>query len=300
MTPDALYSSSEVSLISIGVGALLVLRADDGPPVRCDWLTLVEPDHDLRTDSRLRPFRNRSKLSRTRAAALAFAAFFSTTFLARDGLDRCVVVMDDPERERACPAIVGSSGSRLCFWFLMVCGGDWPNVDVSCMEWRDVRSPARPPPPPPVGNVSESPSESSYVTSCDVKGWSANVEWMMPSRSAERAGTAFEEEATDERGDTSEGDSGGRGGREGWKKGGGGRIPCACELVKVRRVGELRSAEPEGVGRGREAEETADPVRACLLLAELEALAPRGVVVACSNLVESPTVDNEEGSCEGR
>jgi hypothetical protein len=80
----------------------------------CDWLALAEPDNDLRTDSRLRPFRNRSKLSRTRAAALAFAfaAFFSTTFLARDGLGRCVV--KESERERAC-LLVGSSGSRLCF-----------------------------------------------------------------------------------------------------------------------------------------------------------------------------------------
>jgi len=111
-TSDGLYSSSEDSLISKGVGALLVLRADGGPTMTCDWLALAEPDNDLRTDSRLRPFRNRSKLSRTRAAALAFAAFFSTTFLARDGLDRCVV--KEPERERACP-LVGSSGSRLCF-----------------------------------------------------------------------------------------------------------------------------------------------------------------------------------------
>jgi len=76
-------------------------------------------------------------------------------------------------------------------------------------------------------------------------------------------------------------------------------IPGACEPVNVRRVGEVRSADTEGAGRGREAEETADPLRACLLLVELEAVPLRGVV-AFSNLVESPTVDNEEGSCEGR
>jgi hypothetical protein len=78
---------------------LLVLRADGGSGITGDWLALAEPDHDLRTDSRLRPLRNRSKLSRTREAALAFAAFFSTTFLARDGLDRWVV-REEPERER--------------------------------------------------------------------------------------------------------------------------------------------------------------------------------------------------------
>jgi hypothetical protein len=61
----------------------------------------------------------------------------------------------------------------------------------------------------------------------------------------------------------------------------------------------VRSADTEGDGRGREAEETADPLRACLLLAELEAIPLRGEV-GFSNLVESPTVDNEEGSCEGR
>jgi len=76
-------------------------------------------------------------------------------------------------------------------------------------------------------------------------------------------------------------------------------IPWACELVNVRRVGEVRSADTGGEGRGREAEETADPVRACLLLVELEAVPLRGVVVF-SNLVEIPTVDSEEGSCEGR
>jgi len=93
-TTDTLYSSSEVSLISDG--PLLVLRPDGRSGVTGDRLA---PDHDLRTESRLRPFRNRSKLSRTRAAALAFAAFFSTTFLARDGgLDRCVVAVEEPER----------------------------------------------------------------------------------------------------------------------------------------------------------------------------------------------------------
>jgi hypothetical protein len=86
-----LYSSSELSLISKGVvGPLLVLRADGGSGITGDWPAL---DKDLRIDSRLRPFRKRSKLSQTRAAALtlAFAAFFSTTLLARDGLDRCVI-----------------------------------------------------------------------------------------------------------------------------------------------------------------------------------------------------------------
>ena len=78
-------------------------------------------------------------------------------------------------------------------------------------------------------------------------------------------------EATEERGDSSEGDRGRWGGREGLRKGGGGRIPGACELVNVRRVGEVRSADTEGEGRGREAEEMAEPVRACLLLVELEA-----------------------------
>jgi hypothetical protein len=42
----------------------------------------------------------------------------------------------------------------------------------------------------------------------------------------------------------------------------------------------------------------ADPVRACLA-AELDTLVPRGLVTL-SNLVESPTVDKDEGSCEGR
>jgi hypothetical protein len=69
--------------------------------------------------------------------------------------------------------------------------------------------------------------------------------------------------------------------------------------VNVRRVGELRSAGMEALGRGREEDETADPVRPCLLLAELDALPPRGDV-ALSNLVERPTVDNEEGICDGR
>ena len=45
-------------------------------------------------------------------------------------------------------------------------------------------------------------------------------------------------------------------------------------------------------------EETADPVRACLV-AELDTLLPRWAVML-SNLVESPTVDNDEGSWEGR
>lgn len=88
-------------------------------------------------------------------------------------------------------------------------------------------------------------------------------------------------------------------GRDGWKKGGAGRIPWACEPANARRVGELGSVDTDGVGRGREAEETADPVRTCLLLAELDALPPRGVVTF-SNLVEIPTVDNDEGICEGR
>ena len=77
-------------------------------------------------------------------------------------------------------------------------------------------------------------------------------------------------EATEERGDSSEGDRGRRGGREGLRKGGGGRIPWVCELVNIRRVGEVGSVDTEGEGRGREAEEIADPVQACLLLVELE------------------------------
>lgn len=88
-TPDTLYSSSEFSFVSIGVGGpSLALRADGGSANTGDSLALPEADKDLRTDSRLRPFRKRSKLSRIRAAALALVAFLSTTFLARDGLDR--------------------------------------------------------------------------------------------------------------------------------------------------------------------------------------------------------------------
>ena len=94
-------------------------------------------------------------------------------------------------------------------------------------------------------------------------------------------------------------------GREGWKNGGGGSIPCACvplrgielETANVRREGEVGSPE-ERIVRGRELVETADPLRACLA-AELDTLVPRGVVTL-SNLVESPTVDKDEGSCEGR
>ena len=63
------------------------------------------------------------------------------------------------------------------------------------------------------------------------------------------------------------------------------------ETVNVRRVGELGSTGVVGVGREREPEETAELERACLLL--------RGVVTL-SNLVERPTVDNEDGSWEGR
>jgi len=43
----------------------------------------------------------------------------------------------------------------------------------------------------------------------------------------------------------------------------------------------------------------AGPVRASLLLVELEVV-PLWGVVAFSNLVESPMVENEEGSCKGR
>jgi hypothetical protein len=88
--PDALYSSSEFSFVSKGVGGpLLALRADGGLANTGDSLALPEADKDLRTDSRLKPFRKRSKLSYIRAAAaLALVAFFSTTFLARDGLER--------------------------------------------------------------------------------------------------------------------------------------------------------------------------------------------------------------------
>lgn len=64
------------------------------------------------------------------------------------------------------------------------------------------------------------------------------------------------------------------------------------------RVGELGSPGIDGEGRGREVEETADPVRVCFPT-ELEVLPPRGVVTL-SNLVESPTVESEEGSWEGR
>lgn len=88
VTPDALYSSAKFSLVSEGVGGpLLALRTDELANTG-DCLALPEADRDLLTDSRLRPFRKRSKLSRIRAAALALVAFFSTTFLARDGLDR--------------------------------------------------------------------------------------------------------------------------------------------------------------------------------------------------------------------
>ena len=54
--------------------------------------------------------------------------------------------------------------------------------------------------------------------------------------------------------------------------------------------GEVGSPEDEGAVRGREVEETADPVRACLG-PELDTLLLRGVATL-SNLVESPTVDN--------
>jgi hypothetical protein len=106
---NTLYSSS---FPSNAVGPLFMLRADGRSGVTGEELALAEADKDLRTDSRLKPFRNRSKLSRMRVAAPAFAAFFSTTFLARDGFDRCVI--EEPERERATPAS-GSNGSRLNF-----------------------------------------------------------------------------------------------------------------------------------------------------------------------------------------
>ena len=73
----------------------------------------------------------------------------------------------------------------------------------------------------------------------------------------------------------------------------------SCEtsgIVSFPSGGQIRGYGGEGWGRG--AEETAGPVWACLLLVELEAVPLRGVV-AFSNLVESPTVENEEGSCEG-
>jgi len=81
-------------------------------------------------------------------------------------------------------------------------------------------------------------------------------------------------------------------------------IPWACvplrgiepEPWNVRRVGELGS--PGIDGEGREAEETAEPVRTCFP-AEVDELPPRGVVTL-SNLVESPTVESDEGSWEGR
>ena len=90
-------------------------------------------------------------------------------------------------------------------------------------------------------------------------------------------------------------------GREGWKNCGAGRIPWACELLKGMEVGPavdgrgrggLGSPGIGGAARGREVDETAEPERACLA-AELDALPPRGVV-------ESPTVDKDEGSWEGR
>ena len=93
-------------------------------------------------------------------------------------------------------------------------------------------------------------------------------------------------------------------GREGWKNSGGGRIPWACDPLRVEletanvgRDGEVGSPD-ETVVRGREVEETADAVRACMA-AELGTLVPRRVVTL-SNLVEIPTVDNDEGSWEGR
>jgi len=55
----------------------------------------------------------------------------------------------------------------------------------------------------------------------------------------------------------------------------------------------------EGEGQGREAEETAGLVQASLLLVELEVV-PLWGVVAFSNLVESPMVENEQGSCKGQ
>lgn len=68
--------------------------------------------------------------------------------------------------------------------------------------------------------------------------------------------------------------------------------------MNVRRVGELGSMGAEGAVRGREGAvwgrevaETAEPERPCLLL--------RGVVTL-SNFVERPTLDNVDGSWEGR
>ena len=55
-------------------------------------------------------------------------------------------------------------------------------------------------------------------------------------------------EATEEQGDSSEGDRGRRGGQEGLRKGGGGRIPWVCELVNICQVGEVRSMDTEGEG----------------------------------------------------
>ena len=72
-----------------------------------------------------------------------------------------------------------------------------------------------------------------------------------------------------------------------------------CEtsgIVSFPSGGQICRYRGEGWGQG--AEETAGPVWACLLLVELEAVPLRGVV-AFSNLVESPMVENEEGSCEG-
>ena len=86
VTPDVLYSSSVFSFVSKGVGGpWLALRANGELANTGDCLALPEADRDLRTESRLRPFRKRSKLSRIRAAALALVAFFSMTFRARDG-----------------------------------------------------------------------------------------------------------------------------------------------------------------------------------------------------------------------
>ena len=65
--------------------------------------------------------------------------------------------------------------------------------------------------------------------------------------------------------------------------------------MNVRRVGELASPSVEGEVRGREVVETAEPECACL---EGKVLL-RGVATL-SNLVERPTLDNEDGSFEGR
>ena len=60
------------------------------------------------------------------------------------------------------------------------------------------------------------------------------------------AGTA-RKEATEEQGDLSEGDKGRWGGQKELRKWGGEKIPWACELVNVHWVGEVRSADTEGV-----------------------------------------------------